>query len=140
MTQQDFSKFIGQSTATMSSIFNGRTAPSMRIVEAIKKSIPNISYDWLLDGVGPMYVDRAQKVADNESSASDTIKEGSTITQESNPGATVQWGAPQRGANEVGQQYSGVKIVDNVSHRVEKIIILYDNGHWEHFVPEKVVK
>lgn len=56
MTQQVFSEFIGIGAATLSSIFNGRTRPTLNIVEAIKKKIPNISTDWLMFGVGDMYL------------------------------------------------------------------------------------
>ncbi len=57
MSQQVFADFIGLSPATLSSIFNGRTRPTLNIVEAIKNKLPSISTDWLLMGVGDMYVD-----------------------------------------------------------------------------------
>ena len=37
MTQQVFAEFIGVGAATLSSIFNDRTRPTLNIVEAIKK-------------------------------------------------------------------------------------------------------
>ena len=52
MTQQVFAQFIKISPATLSGIFNGRTNPSLNIVEAIKNSLPSISTDWLLFGNG----------------------------------------------------------------------------------------
>ena len=54
-SQQDFAQFIEMSPASLSSIFNGRTKPTLTIVEAIKKKIPDISVEWLLFGVGDMY-------------------------------------------------------------------------------------
>ena len=36
MTQQTFADFIGISSASLSSIFNGRTKPTLNTVEAIK--------------------------------------------------------------------------------------------------------
>jgi len=56
MTQQTFAQFIGMSPALLSSIFNERTKPTINIVEAIKNKIPRISTDWLMFGVGDMYV------------------------------------------------------------------------------------
>ena len=56
MTQQVFAEFIGVGAATLSSIFNDRTRPTLNIVEAIKKKIPNISTDWLMFGSGDMYL------------------------------------------------------------------------------------
>lgn len=47
MTQQVFAEFIQIAPATLSSIFTGRTRPTLTIVEAIKNKIPSISTDWL---------------------------------------------------------------------------------------------
>ena len=55
MTQQVFADFLGQSPATLSSIFNGRTRPTLNIVDAINTKIPDISIEWLLYGKGEMY-------------------------------------------------------------------------------------
>ena len=52
MTQQVFASFIGVSPGTLSSIFTGRTNPTLNIVESIKTKIPSISSDWLLFGHG----------------------------------------------------------------------------------------
>ena len=54
MTQQVFAQFIEMSPASLSSIFNGRTKPTLNIVEAIKKKSPDISTDWLMFGSGSM--------------------------------------------------------------------------------------
>ena len=45
MTQQVFAQFIEMSPASLSSIFTGRTRPTINIVEAIKKKIPNLNTD-----------------------------------------------------------------------------------------------
>lgn len=63
MSQQAFAAFIDISPATLSSIFNGRTKPTLVIVEAIKKKIPDINTDWLMFGFGSMF-----SVADEVSS------------------------------------------------------------------------
>ena len=55
MTQQVFADFLQQSPATLSSIFNHRTRPTLNIVDAIKAKIPNISIEWLLYGTGEMF-------------------------------------------------------------------------------------
>ena len=56
MSQQTFAHSIGMSPASLSSIFNGRTKPTLNIVEAIKDKIPRISTDWLIFGKGDMYL------------------------------------------------------------------------------------
>ena len=52
MTQQVFADFLQQSPATLSSIFNGRTRPTLQVIDAIKSKIPDISIEWLLYGQG----------------------------------------------------------------------------------------
>ena len=54
MTQQEFADYIGLAPATLSSIFNGRTRPTLNVVEALKKKIPNINIEWLMFGSGEM--------------------------------------------------------------------------------------
>ena len=43
LTQQNFAQQLGISTATLSSIFNDRTKPSLLIVDAIKKKFPRVN-------------------------------------------------------------------------------------------------
>ena len=64
MSQQVFADFIGLSPATLSSIFTGRTRPTLNVVEAIKNKLPAISTDWLLMGIGNMYVSTPSDVGD----------------------------------------------------------------------------
>ena len=54
MTQTSFAQATGISTASLSSIFNGRTKPTLNHIEAISASFPNINLMWLLKGVGNM--------------------------------------------------------------------------------------
>ena len=43
LTQQNFAQMIGISTATLSNIFNGKTNPSLSIVDGIHKSFPQVN-------------------------------------------------------------------------------------------------
>lgn len=55
MNQGAFAAFIGAPPATISSIYTGRTRPTLTIVESIKQRVPNVSLDWLMFGRGSMY-------------------------------------------------------------------------------------
>ena len=70
MTQQTFSDFIGISSASLSSIFTGRTKPTLNTVEAIRSKFTKINLDWLMYGQGPMFKDQvtASGVDDGENS------------------------------------------------------------------------
>jgi len=60
LNQQSFAQLIGKSTATLSSIFNDRTKPSLDIVDAIKKKLPQVNLEWLLYGTPPMYINKVE--------------------------------------------------------------------------------
>ena len=63
LTQQNFAQMIGISTATLSNIFNGKTNPSLSIVDGIHKSFPQVNVYWVLYGTPPMYQNQASRVA-----------------------------------------------------------------------------
>ena len=60
LNQQNFAQLIGKSTATLSSIFNDRTKPSLDIVDAIKKKLPQVNLEWVLYGTPPMYSNKVE--------------------------------------------------------------------------------
>ncbi len=57
LTQQQFAEMIKISPASLSSIFNDRTKPTLKHVTAIMASFPTINPSWLLSGTGDMYVE-----------------------------------------------------------------------------------
>ena len=148
MTQQLFADYIGQSPATLSSIFNGRTRPTLNIVEAIKKKIPNINTDWLMFGSGDMYLPQNQPSGDLFEGADnpvDThpIEQNLMLdfdsTPQSSPQITSQ--TPQN-YNSVRSTHpeivrEEVKIVDKPQRKVIEIRVFYDDQTWDTFVPAK---
>ena len=154
MTQQVFADFIGLAPATLSSIYNERTRPTLSVVEAIKKKIPNISTDWLMFGSGEMYVaspasSTSPTSAGSMFSANDGGTNGAQIVQ--NPMLDFdqsQSPTPQQGPqapyyiNSVKSTPSSierteVKIIDKHQRKVKEIRVFYDDQTWETFVPEK---
>ena len=154
MTQQVFADFIGLAPATLSSIYNERTRPTLSVVEAIKKKIPNISTDWLMFGSGDMYVPSPASPAspaptDSPFPAGDRGTNGGQIVQ--NP--MIDFDQPQSPTPQQGPQtpYSfnsvkstpsniertEVKIIDKPQRKVKEIRVFYDDQTWETFVPEK---
>lgn len=56
MSQAEFSKVTGIPAASLSSIFTGRTAPTMKHAEAIHRYCPTLNLSWLLFGEGEMHL------------------------------------------------------------------------------------
>ena len=75
MSQQTFANFIGINAASLSSIFNNRTKPTLNTVEAIKSKIPNLNTDWLMFGHGSMF-ESDDKVDADRTSENDTGRGG----------------------------------------------------------------
>jgi len=144
MTQQVFADYIGLAPATLSSIFNGRTRPTLNVVEALKRKIPNINFDWLMLGVGPMYLDQA---TDDQSQVDTSVSrekiENPMLDFDQAPSPTPQ-NAPQRMSfvNSVRNtrpeiEREDLKIVDKPQRRVIEIRVFYDDQTWDTFVPAK---
>ena len=147
MTQQVFADYIGLAPATLSSIFNGRTRPTLNVVEALKRKIPNINFDWLMLGVGPMYIDQSideavQESPDQNQESRPRI-ENPMLDFDQSPSPTPQ-SAPQRVAfvNSVRStrpetEREDLKIIDKPQRKVIEIRVFYDDQTWDTFVPAK---
>ena len=147
MTQQVFADYIGLAPATLSSIFNGRTRPTLNVVEALKRKIPNINFDWLMLGVGPMYIDQsineaAEEPTDDHQEPRPRI-ENPMLDFDQSPSPTPQ-SAPQRVAfvNSVRStrqetEREDLKIIDKPQRKVIEIRVFYDDQTWDTFVPAK---
>ena len=147
MTQQVFADYIGLAPATLSSIFNGRTRPTLNVVEALKRKIPNINFDWLMLGVGPMYIDQsigeaAEEPTDDHQELRPRIENPMLVFDQS-PSPTPQ-SAPQRVTfvNSVRStrqetEREDLKIIDKPQRKVIEIRVFYDDQTWDTFVPAK---
>ena len=146
MTQQDFAQFIELAPATLCNIFNDRTRPTLNVVEAIKKKIPDINTDWLMFGTGQMYTTPS---ADTISAPSPnfevpnghTEKYDSPLSFDFEPSPAPEIVTPPtQNFNSVKSTrqnpvHNEVKIIDKPKRRVTEIRVFYDDQTWESFVP-----
>lgn len=149
MTQQEFADFLQQSPATLSSIFNGRTRPTLNVVDAIKAKIPDISIEWLLYGTGEMFVTHPEQspegfagvqehgqdlMLDFDNSHQNGPLFAQNMAKNASASPVVQQNAknfhPERG-------YEEVRIVEKEPRRVTEIRVYYDDQTFETFVPAK---
>ena len=144
-SQQDFAQFIEMSPASLSSIFNGRTKPTLTIVEAIKKKIPDISVEWLLFGVGDMYANHKATATSQESPTPtssepmlefDFDDEAKHSRSEKNADQTVNSNNSVK-RTRLENKGNEVKSIDIVKRRVIEIRVYYDDYTFETFVPDK---
>lgn len=141
MTQQEFAEKTQIGAATLSNIFNDRTRPSLNVVELIKKNIPTISTDWLLLGIGSMYVDAtpqpeaAQVEAGVVQSGVLPFAEFSTPTPQANAVAAHYQANQKIVRNDTNASYT--QISEKPQRKVTEIRVYYDDQTWESFSPSK---
>jgi hypothetical protein len=151
MTQQVFADSLGLGAATLSSIFNGRTRPTINVVEAIKKKIPNISTDWLMFGTGDMYIQRSGADGSGEGAMNQDIFGTDQSVQSQNP--MLAFDAPVSPTPQIlpsqSTNYNSVKtthpeivreevkFIDKPQRKVIEIRVFYDDQTWDTFVPTK---
>lgn len=141
MSQQVFADFVGLSAATLSSIFNGRTRPTLNIVEAIKKKIPVINTDWLLMGIGDMHIGASSEPVDSSLSATSTPSEptldfDSAVQDRAEPAYQHSY---SHGVKSTRLDFSACdkKNIDRQPRKVTEIRVYYDDQTYETFVPAK---
>lgn len=141
MTQQVFADYIGKSAATLSGIFNGRTRPTLDIVDAIKQKIPALNTDWLLFGSGEMYISGDAPSAGGQPAAALPRE---AMLDFGTPPPTTPLPQPQAPANYQSVRTTPleppkveVKYLDKPARHVTEIRVYYDDQTWESFVPSK---
>ena len=147
MSQQVFADFIGTNPATLSGIYNDRTRPTLNIVEAIKKKIPDINTDWLMFGTGTMYAPTAVLGEDQNADAAgvpvhDHGHEGRLDFESlsASPLPPASSGSAAHNSVRTTRQEllrEEVKHLDKPSRKVTEIRVYYDDQTWESFVPSK---
>lgn len=159
MTQQEFADFVHISPASLSSVFTGRTRPTLAIVEAIKSALPDISTDWLMFGNGNMWLSE-NTYYNNVSAGSEQgeTEGGSAAPNPPHPdvvggaspmldfdGALLAGSAspsngsymPQSGVTDIRFMNNMVKNNDIKQRTITEIRIFFSDQTWETFVPKK---
>lgn len=148
MTQQEFADFLQQSPATLSSIFNGRTRPTLNVVDAIKMKIPDISIEWLLYGTGEKFVSHPSDIESPSQDVPFNGKEQMLVFDSSPSGygqvspsdspVHVNANAKElmKGAH-IDLSYDNKNMEAKEPRKVTEIRVYYDDQTYETFVPAK---
>ena len=140
MTQQSFAQALNMSPASLSSIFNDRTRPTLNHVEAIKNRFPSINIEWLLFGRGDMFLSGDEQAVSpsTPSSSSEEMQldfsETPKRTPMSYPDSTMRQNPLQSPSYRSVQE---MKILDKPIRKVASIQVIYDDSTIEVFVPKK---
>lgn len=152
MNQQAFAEFIEQAPGTLSSIYTGRTRPTLNILDSIKKKIPDISIEWLMYGNGDMYVSHSQETASPSSTPLENkapspgspsepmINFDSPTPLGHNPRISIS--SPHTFPGGAGYSHSETQresqnFYEREPRKVTEIRVYYDDQTYETFVPAK---
>lgn len=141
MTQSNFAALLGLNPATLSQILTGKANPSLNHVEAIRKGFPNISYEWLIAGAGPMFkVDPQQNRmgAGIEQSLFTDDGQSNVPTQAPQMSAPASKSEKKQAAlyEPVPSKFEIRKSAEEPDRKVKEIVIYYTNNTFETFVPK----
>lgn len=65
LNAKSFAEQVGISAATMSNIVNGRNNPSLEVMQKVLNRFRTLSPQWLILGVGSMYLEKSNSQGDN---------------------------------------------------------------------------
>ena len=155
MNNKVFATETGINEGTLSLLLRGKTQPTLKHYEAIHTRFPDIAMEWLFDGKGPMYQNRASSESGTEASAdrpqvatattspsSGDISSLNNVAQGVN-GSSVHsstlfdQGNYKAASGGSGNEKNIVKIFNNHQRKITEIRVFFDDQTWESFVPKK---
>ncbi len=112
MNAKQFCQEVGISQGTLSNIMGGRNKPSLDVMQAILRRFRAVSCDWLIMGVGSMYVTGAREEGVLPLFDNDKQEETASVVNE-----TVEEKKPM--------------MTIAASRTVSKIMVFYSDGTFE---------
>lgn len=139
MTQSNFAALLGLNPATLSQLLAGKANPSLNHVEAIRKGFPNISYEWLIAGMGPMFKVEGQPGRGKEQGLFTEDGESNVVT--SIPKIVAQAPKQENTKQPIYEPKPSVyespgKPIAGLERKVKEIVIYYTDHTFETFVPK----
>ncbi|MBQ8051532.1 MAG: helix-turn-helix transcriptional regulator [Bacteroidaceae bacterium] len=140
LNQKEFSETTGISPATLSSIFNGRTSPTLNHAELLHKRFPKLNMSWLMFGEGEMFVsDEEPRSASRDGVGQDAAGQFAAVGLEGEHLAGADDGSPAFSFPVAGGDpkmpviREVVKYVDKPQRKITEIRIFFDDGTFQVF-------
>lgn len=134
MSQKDFAAEINISEGALSSIFSGRTSPTLKTVNNIHERFPEVNMDWLMNGSGGMFVSTPlglHQTETGEGVVSASVAQASGISFQ--PGLAEQLSGPLQVPSQNPYSMQDGKKLDKPMRRIAEIRVFYDDGTFETF-------
>lgn len=133
MSQKVFAAEICISEGALSSIFSGRTKPTLNTVNNIHERFPEVNMGWLIDGKGEMYNSVPSDSNKQDASALDFsggVPTGGVPVQ---LGFSMQHNGLSQVAPPMPFSVEDGKKLDKPMRRIAEIRVFYDDGTFETF-------
>ena len=127
LNQQEFSKKIRISSASISNILAGRSNPTHNHVKAIHAALPEVNVNWLMFGEGEMFEGAAAELSGSAQPSAESPKQAA----EPNLFAQQPVAPVTPVSNGVEEQRGKAKKNDKQQRRVKEIIVYFDDGTYE---------
>ena len=134
MSQKVFASEICISEGALSSIFSGRTKPTLNTVNNIHERFPEVNISWLVDGKGEMFNSAVPNFIPSETNEGISLNVQPQMT-----GIPVQTSfieqlvKPQQATSQNPFSVSETKNIDKPMRRIAEIRVFYDDGTFETF-------
>lgn len=133
MSQKVFAAEICISEGALSSIFSGRTKPTLNTVNNIHERFPEVNMGWLIDGKGEMYNAASSDSSKQDANVMDfsgVVPSGGVVMQ---PGVMMQQNGLAQAAPSAPYSSEDGKKLDKPMRRIAEIRVFYDDGTFETF-------
>ncbi|NOY49002.1 MAG: helix-turn-helix transcriptional regulator [Chlorobi bacterium] len=142
LSSSGFANEIGVQRSSVSHILSGRNKPSLDFILKFKEHYPDLNFEWLLTGKGGMFVQK-EKVAGTDKPGGKrkaAVKETgenelSLFADEQRPFSETKQTSPDM-PGVVKDEEMAYYGKTNVSKKIKKIILLYQDNSFEEFKPE----
>ena len=126
LNSKEFAQQVGISAATMSNVINGRNNPSLEVMQKVLNRFRNVSTNWLILGVGSMYLEKSNSQDDKSSPNS--------LQEPESPGVNVHSlisGQYAESAHPASQTPTLSPKPANNLRQVTRVLVFYNDGTFE---------
>jgi transcriptional regulator with XRE-family HTH domain len=135
LNASSFAERIHVGRSSISHILSGRNKPSLDFVINTVKEFPEVDLYWLLNGKGT-YPKSETAAAENTTAVHTPTP---PITAQPNPTPSVKQHAEKTSSNDlfstVEKEVHPNLNTSNKGKNIQKVILLYDDGSFEYFIP-----
>lgn len=146
MNQKQFANAIGMAESSLSSVLNGHTSPTKKLLDAILARFTDISIEWLMSGVGEMMRKSPEAPAvvgknPSETAQPETGTNQATGNQQNQDSRLMHPEAGETIVSTANQEVTPagqvvireVKFVDKKPRKITHIHVYYDDGTFSVF-------